>query len=470
MFSPAFGAHAAEQAPPGGLRALPEIVSRHGVLKVTLTATRKTVVVDGVEMDALVFNDEYGGPVLRVRPGDRMEVRLVNRTDKPVNLHWHGSHASPLGVSDNMHIVVQPGRHFDYRVRVPRTQPPGLYWYHTHVHGIAEEEVGRGLSGAMIVEGLEKRVPQAADVPSRLMVLKTFALDRLDAPGAARLHGVVQSINGAAHAEVAVKAGGVELWRISNQAPNDYYHLAVAGFRFRIVAIDGAPTNRDLVVDKLDIPPAGRIEALAIAPGPGDYPLLSGSTPTGTGRALTLSRELAMLHVTGERLSGPVDVTPVERKSATPDLRQAAITARREFTFTQTPGAEVYFINGKTFDHARIDTRVPLGSIEEWTIRNDTDDMHVFHIHQVHFQVVAINGEAQPFNGVMDTVRVPERGSVTIRIPFTDPQIVGRFMYHCHVLKHEDKGMMANIEVYDPKARAAPDHMHEHHMHGMGGG
>ena len=82
--------------------------------------------------------------------------------------------------------------------------------------------------------------------------------------------------------------------------------------------------------------------------------------------------------------------------------------------------------------------------------------MHVFHIHQVHFQVVAINGERQAYNGRNDTVRIPERGTVTVRIAFTDPRIVGRFLYHCHVLKHEDKGMMANIEVYDPKARSAP--------------
>jgi FtsP/CotA-like multicopper oxidase with cupredoxin domain len=78
--------------------------------------------------------------------------------------------------------------------------------------------------------------------------------------------------------------------------------------------------------------------------------------------------------------------------------------------------------------------------------------MHVFHIHQVHFQLVAINGVPQPFDGVANVVRVPERGSVTLRIAFTDPQIVGRFMYHCHVLKHEDQGMMANIEVYLPGA------------------
>lgn len=463
--------HAATPSPPAsvptaapeGFPHLADVSSRFGVLKLTLTAAPKSVTVDGVQLDALVFNGAYGGPVLRVHPGDRMEIRLVNQLDKPVNLHFHGSHGSPLGRGDNMHIVVQPGDSFDYRIQVPRTQPPGLYWYHTHIHGIAEDQVGRGLSGAMIVEGLTRAVKETSGRRERLMVLKTFAVDRPDDPAVKRLHGVIQSINGAAHSELALKAGETELWRISNQAPNDYYHLSIKGFRFRIVALDGAPTNRDIETDKLEIPPAGRVEVLATAPAAGDYPLLSGATPTGSGRNLKVYRELAMVHVSGE--TRPQPAAAPARKPLTSDLRDAKVTASREFTFAQKPGEEVYMINGRTFDHARLDTRVPLGSIEEWTIRNDTDDMHVFHIHQVHFQVVAINGQLQPFESVLDTVRVPERGSVTIRIPFTDPKIVGRFMYHCHVLKHEDKGMMANIEVYDPKSEADSRNAAEHDAH-----
>ena len=97
-----------------------------------------------------------------------------------------------------------------------------------------------------------------------------------------------------------------------------------------------------------------------------------------------------------------------------------------------------------------MDVRVPLGNIEEWTIRNDSDDMHIFHIHQIGFQVVEINGKPVPFTGYVDTVLVPERGQVKLRMPFTDRVILGRFVFHCHVLRHEDLGMMANIEVYDP--------------------
>ena len=134
------------------------------------------------------------------------------------------------------------------------------------------------------------------------------------------------------------------------------------------------------------------------------------------------------------------------------DLRQRPIQAERSVVFSENEKTETYYVNGKVFDPERIDVRVPLGNVEEWTIRNDSDDFHVFHIHQVHFQVVEINGVPQNFIGYQDSVQVPERGFIKIILPFTDPRIVGRFMFHCHVLEHEDKGMMAHIEVYDPLA------------------
>jgi FtsP/CotA-like multicopper oxidase with cupredoxin domain len=108
---------------------------------------------------------------------------------------------------------------------------------------------------------------------------------------------------------------------------------------------------------------------------------------------------------------------------------------------------------------------VPLGSVEEWTVRNDTDDLHVFHIHQLGFQVVAVNGAAVPFEGRVDTVRVPERGTVTLRMAFTDKLIVGRFMFHCHVLKHEDKGMMGQIEVFDPRPQGFGGRLRQLYLH-----
>jgi suppressor of ftsI len=94
----------------------------------------------------------------------------------------------------------------------------------------------------------------------------------------------------------------------------------------------------------------------------------------------------------------------------------------------------------------------PLGNIEEWTVRNITPDFHKFHMHQLSFQLTEINGVVQPFTGDVENVRIPERGEVKLLIPFTDPNILGHIIFNCHVLNHEDRGMMTMLEVYRPGA------------------
>ena len=115
--------------------------------------------------------------------------------------------------------------------------------------------------------------------------------------------------------------------------------------------------------------------------------------------------------------------------------------------FSEDAVTGLFFINHQTFDHERVDVRVPLGSIEEWTIRNSSDELHVFHIHQLGFQVVSVNGVDQPFSALQDTVNTPIHGEVKVRLAFTDPTIVGRFMFHCHILEHEDNDMMSPLVV-----------------------
>jgi FtsP/CotA-like multicopper oxidase with cupredoxin domain len=422
-----------------------------GVLAATLTAAPQRVRVGDLALDAMAFNGDYAGPVLRVRPGDTLRLRLVNRLTQPTNLHFHGMHSSPLGNGDNVHIAVPAGESFDYELAVPPDQPPGLYWYHSHLHGVSARQVMGGLSGALVVEGLEAQFPQLAGIDEHLFVLKDMTFD--DDTGDGRiddeLHGLVQSINGALRTDLAMRPGETQLWRFTNQSANLYAHVALAGHRFRVIAEDGEAATRETTATVLDIKPASRIEVLVDAGAAGDYALLSRGAPSGASP----DRELGHLVVAG---APAATVPPLAGFPAVPDLRGAHIDTARLVVFTQTtartPAAQRFFINGRLFDPTRIDVRVPLGNVEEWTVRNDSDDMHVFHIHQLGFQVVEVNGQPVPFAGRIDTVRVPERGEVKLRMAFTDPLIVGRFMFHCHVLRHEDQGMMAHIEVYDPRA------------------
>jgi FtsP/CotA-like multicopper oxidase with cupredoxin domain len=439
--------------------ALPEFRSVEGVLTATLEASERKIRVGDVDIDGAVYNGAYAGPVLRVHPGDIMRIRLVNHLSEPTNLHFHGIQTSPLGNSDNMHVVVAPGASFDYVVKIPRTQAPGLYWYHDHIHRLAEKHVMEGLSGALIVEGLAQQLPELAGVEQRLFVLKDYSFDDSDDPVIENLHEYMQSINGQAFSTLDLRPGETELWRFTNQSGNLFFHLSLTGHKFRIISEDGAAATRETEAETLDIAPASRLEVLVTGGAPGVYDLVSGNVLTGAGAALSRNRVLGRVAVAGKVAPS---VPPIASFPASADLRQSKIDAYRIVDFTQPNDGVHFLLNGQIYDHDRIDTRVPLGNVEEWTIRNKSDDMHVFHIHQVSFQVTERNGAAQPFTGLQDVVRVPERGEIKIRMAFTDPVIIGQFMYHCHVLKHEDGGMMANIEVYDPGETRVSRAMHSH--------
>src|SRR4030095_16760636 len=132
--------------------------------------------------------------------------------------------------------------------------------------------------------------------------------------------------------------------------------------------------------------------------------------------------------------------------------QNGAIANERTFIFSETSDGNIFFINDNTYDPDRVDTTVKLGTFEEWTIQNTSGELHVFHIHQLDFLVEEINGGAQTMLGLQDTFILPYQengvpGEVKILIPFTNPVIVGEFVYHCHILGHEDNGMMANIVV-----------------------
>ena len=450
---------AAEPSSNDQLRELPEFASVNGVLTATLEAKEQKIHLGPIAFDGATYNGEYAGPVLRAHPGDVMRIKLVNSLSEPTNLHFHGLHASPLGKGDNMHIVVEPGKSFDYEVLIPANQPPGLYWYHTHIHGIAEKQTSGGLSGALVIEGLEKQLPKLANLKERLFVLKDHQFTDSDDPEVKNLHKLVQSINGQLFSNSHDASGRNATVALDQPKRQSLFPHCAEGPQVphrRHRRRGDQSGNRHGCSGH---PPASRMEALVDAGTAGAYDLVAEHTMTGSGNKMALERVLGRVTVAGD------PVAPLAAISAFPDkkdLRARKIDERRTFTFTQLNDDKTFLLNGKKFDHARIDTRVPLGNTEEWTIKNDTDDMHVFHIHQIHFQLVEINGQPQPFEGYLDDVRVPERGEVKLILPFTEPQIVGTFMYHCHVLKHEDGGMMGIIEVYDPKNADASPHDHQH--------
>jgi FtsP/CotA-like multicopper oxidase with cupredoxin domain len=432
-------------AAPAAFREPPALSSRGGRLSLTLTAARSSIMIGDQPAVAEVYDGSYTPPTLRVHPGDVIRLRLVNRLDEPTNLHTHGLRVGPGGMSDNVFLTVMPGHSRDYEFHIPANHPPGLFWYHPHAHHFSNEQVRNGMAGALIVEGLLDPFPALRGLRERVLLLKDIQLqDGRVANLGIGVHAV-RTVNGLVDPMLVMRPGETELWRIGNLGANLYYRLRLDGHRFYQVARDGNRLARIVPADELFLPPGGRIEVLVRGGTGGTFRFRTLAVNTGRGGDQYSGAALATLRVEGRAVPPralPTTLLPVK------DLR-GSVTGRRTVVFSEAerPGGDVFLIDGKMFDPDRIDTRVRLGAVEEWTIRNESDELHDFHIHQGGFQLVEVNGRPQSLDGYYDTVNVPVRGEIKIIIPFTDLGMVGKFVYHCHMLSHEDKGMMATIEV-----------------------
>jgi FtsP/CotA-like multicopper oxidase with cupredoxin domain len=419
------------------------VATQDGVLKLTLTAARGLAQVGGRRVMAQVYNGDYLPPTLRVQPGDVVRVRLVNRLEETTSLHFHGLSVSPRGNADNVFLRVAPGGAQDYEIRIPATHAPGLYWYHSHAHGRSDEQVRNGMSGALIVEGLLDPFPELRDVPEHVLLLKDAQIGDGEIVRRGIGDDAIRTVNGTLNPTITLHPGETQLWRIGNVGADMYYLLTLDGHRFYEVARDGARLGRLVPERQLLLEPGAREEVLVQAAGPGTYALRTAGFDTGPQGNHYPGAVLATVRVEGAAvppLALPKQLLPVA------DLRRH-ITDRRTIVFSESADGDTFFVDGRTFDPNRTDTRVTLGAIEEWTIRNESGELHDFHIHQTHVQVTEVNGVPQRFDGYQDIVNVPVHGEVKVIVPFTDPAIVGRFVYHCHLLSHEDKGMMATIEV-----------------------
>ncbi len=431
------------QAATETFREPPVVASRAGVLRVSLRPASSTVSVGGQRAMLVAYNGLYIPPTLRVHPGDTIRLRLTNALAEPTNLHTHGLTVSPRGNSDNVSLIVAPGQTQHYEIRLPTDHPSGLYWYHPHPHGFSDEQTRNGMSGALIVEGLLDPFPTLRHLPERLLLLKDLQVENGRVALTHIGRNTIRTVNGTVNPVIVLRPGETELWRIGNVGADLYYRLTLDGYHFQVVARDGNRRAHLTTVDTLRLSPGARVEVLVTAGAPGVHLLRTGDIDTGPEGNQYAGTVMATVRVAGSPATPvalPQTLLPVE------DLR-GKVTNRRTLVYTESKDGDTLFIDGKTFDMNRTDIRVKLGAVEEWTIRNESDELHTFHIHQGPYQLTEINGVPQPADDHRDIVDVPIRGEVKVVIPFTNPTIVGRFVYHCHILSHEDKGMMATIEV-----------------------
>ena len=402
----------------------------------------------------LLYNSAYLPPVLRVRLGDTLRIRFHNALlDDPSNLHFHGMSVSPQGQGDNVFVHVHPGGTFSYEVQIPARgrQGPGLFWYHPHAHGVVDKQIMGGMSGGLVVEGSDTLYPILKDLPERFLFLKQAQVGEREA----------LSINGQLDPVVEIRPGEMQLWRLANISAELFARLRIDAMPLYVLATDGHPLSRPSRTAELFLGPGERVDAIVVGPSSGEYalhtvsfqneawkePAPSVRLATIRSRGTTASRANAEAHVVRQRLAQP---------SWTDEVRSAPIARRRSLTYSRTEDRKVFMINGRVMDEQRVDATVRLGDTEEWTIVNTDRQYHSFHIHQTPFLVTEVNGAPRKEESLHDTFSVPPAteavpGRLKVVIPFTDPVIVGRFVYHCHAVDHEDKGMMGVVEVVPKK-------------------
>ena len=446
-----------------------ELKSVNGALRTTFTVASAQVRLADRTVTTAVYNGSYVPPVLRLRPGDTLFLDLVNRYSEQTNLHLHGLNVSPrinadATVGDNVFVSDDPGFTISYRIPIPATHNPGLYWYHTHLHEKAQRQVMGGLSGGIVIDGVLDPLPQLQNVKERILLLKDIQItpqgtvpDEID-PSAPSM----RMVNGLVNPTITIRPNETQFFRIANIGSDLYYKLTLPGHVFYEIAVDGNRRNQIVARQELFIPPSSRVEVL-IQGGPrGSYPLSAAAIDTGPSGDTYPATTIATIVSQGEVAD------PITLPSALPavdDLRTATIARRRTITFTESADGNTFFIDSgagaKQFNPNFVDSTIPLGTVEEWTLLNATQELHTFHIHQTDFQVTEVNGITQPFLGHQDNVNLPFQptpddppGIVKVLIDFRNPIITGKFVYHCHILEHEDGGMMAVAEVVAPSAAA----------------
>ncbi len=439
------------------------LTSTGGALTLTLEAAAGTGTLAGRAATTLRYNDGVPGPTLRLRPGDHLQIDLVNHLDEPTNLHTHGVQVSPQGNSDNPFLMVEPGETFRYDYLIPTDHPAGTFWYHPHHHGLAADQVFGGLYGAIIIDDAN---PPAVTADRVLLVSDIT----LDAGGGVQpvtamqrmtgREGELVLVNGQLTGRLDAAPGARERWRIVNACTSRYLQLRLDGQDLRLLGVDLPVGGRPQPVDQLLLAPGNRADLLVTTrAGTAVLQALpyNRGSPMGTGGMGSHTNvgsviELATLTVAGPTAPALPGVRsfPVLR-----DLRSEPVTARRRIALAMNmgagmgmgmgaePGGASFTIDGRSFDPGRIDQIVTAGAVEEWMIINTSSMDHPFHLHVWPMQVLSIADIA--VDSWQNVVNVPARSRTTVRIAFDTH--TGRTVYHCHILDHEDNGMMGVIEV-----------------------
>ncbi len=360
--------------------------SRDGLLRVELVVSQVEVELAGTTARMLTYNGSVPGPTWHLRPGDRLEVRLVNALDEPTNLHTHGLAVSPEGNSDNPFLSIGAGESFDYLFELPEDHPTGVFWYHPHLHGSVADQIFGGLYGTILVED-EDAIPVSRE---RVLVISdtTLTADGGVAPVSPRQvmmgrEGELLLVNGQSQPRMSARPGERERWRVVNACTSRYLRLAAPGQDVQLLGVDAGRESPVRRVDDVLLTPGNRADLL-VTMQTGTSELVTRGHDRGRGMMgmmgdgeLSGPASLATLVVDGDDV--PVDDRAIPERVPDVDLRDREPDNRREIVMTmgmggmgRRGGGMVFGFDDRSFDGERIDQSVTAGTLEEWTIHNPT--------------------------------------------------------------------------------------------------
>ena len=452
---PAAGAQVAYAASRDTLRDPPvlrNLSRKRGTVEVNLTASVvRLALKPGVFTEAYAFNGSVPGPTLEVHEGDLVIVHFRNDLSESTTIHWHGLHI-PADMDGSPLAPIVPGARYDYVFTI-KPGTAGTYWYHPHPDLRSGYQIAKGLFGAFIVRAVDDPL---RSVPERLLILSD---NRFRADGSVDFaeprsvdgmrdevngrEGDLLFVNGQIAPSLRIRSGQLQRWRVINVAAARIFRLSLDGHKFLHVGSDGGLFERPVEVAQIDVAHSERVELLVRGTSaPGDRAVLRAlpydryvpqTRPLDWQTPRTL---LTLAYASTPRVRAPAVPTTLRRVVALDTLKA---TATHVLVLSQG------LINGQMMDMARVDLRSTLGATDIWEIENVVGMDHQFHLHGFQFQVLERNGVVEPFRSWKDVVNVKKHESVRIIVRYDD--FPGLWMYHCHILDHEDHGMMGVLEI-----------------------
>ena len=416
------------------------------------------------------INGDYLGPTLRASRGERVQINVHNELDEATTLHWHGMHL-PAEADGGPHQMIDPGETWSPSWQVG--QPATTLWYHPHPHGETETHVYRGLAGMFILDDdieAQLDLPRDYGVDDIPVIVqdKTFDGDGQLVEGHQQNPGMFGDtilVNGTLGPYYEVRHERVRL-RLLNGSTARTYTFGFSGDRtFALIGTDGGLLAEPHDTDRVRLSPGERAEVV-VSVKPEERVVLR-SYPPDLGLDGTTNRQAGgedsfdVLELrAGATLAGSPPVPDRLVDIARLDPADAAETRHFELRSRR--------INGNEMNRNRIDEVVTVDTTEIWQVENGHGQIHNFHVHDVQFQVLDIDGAPPPpeLSGWKDTIPLPPRTPIRLIMQFTDyADASAPYMFHCHLLRHEDDGMMGQFVMVEPGQELASDlgsHRNDH--------